>query len=460
MAKKPVSDGSGIPFSGYGGSVTVKGREYAVGLVWEEAPEKKSVLTQARKLAPRHGSDLVCARKPDHGQFALGSTANGHKAGMRSLAGIIADGIEGSFLAGFEVEGGYYVVASRDNQILAGWDRFLTEKQEAQEMVAELSYGAAWDTKIAPADFQIDDSNATPLDVAIGGSSTKARLQSVSQKGMYLRVGGVAVVAIIAVLGYQQYTAYELEQAQEAERQRLIDIQRQQIEEANRKPKPLPLPWIGEAYGYDTINLCVKQILATPVEVPGWNPLALVCTDDKAPGGERHLAVSLSLKRSNGTINWATASLNRLSPKPHINWDGRDGITAVWDSLPSTAREYKAGVKTRTEEEMERYLRLQFEELNQAVTLNSTQYRPPPPNQQAGKTFYPAHNILSFGFSEPQDPREFAALLAPLPVMTVQAVKLDIERMIWSVEGKAYEEVVEKPVGTAGPGKLGPLPPR
>ena len=127
-----LGGGNSVEYDGTGGVVNVSGKNYAVGLIWETIEEGK-IYNTARESAHAHGADLICIRKPAKRQYGLASTSSGHRQGMVPLAALISECIEGSFVGVFEIPNGYYIVAIREDVILAGNDRIITSQEEAIE---------------------------------------------------------------------------------------------------------------------------------------------------------------------------------------------------------------------------------------------------------------------------------------------------------------------------------------
>ena len=423
-------------YTGSGGVLNVRNGKYAVGLVWEAVTDQsKPILNQAREGAHRNGADLLCIRKPNRVQYGLGSTKVGHTSGMPPLASVVAQTIAGSFIAAFETEAGYYLVASRDDQILPGCDRLIADKNEAIDTFADLFYSATWDQQIAPKDFGIEGPLNTTLDVAVGGLSPKAKLQPASSRGLFIRIG---IFVLLAALLFGAYSYYQgaIQQA-EADRVTQENIRKRAAEDAARAAKApdAPYPWDEKQVGILALNGCVEAILAANVSAAGWTPQTVTC--DGA-------SVTAALKRSGGTVNWALATLGESTPKPRMHWD-RDSITASWP-IRAVAT-YPKGTQTKPVLDMTRYLNAQFDELFQVVNTKATTVIPPPPNQRPANNagplppVVPPYGMLAISFNTSQNPKEYSKILAAIPVLVLGSVKLDIASGVWTIEGNAYEQL-------------------
>lgn len=449
MARKPDSADPGNPgiFAGRaagGGLVRVGRKQHAAGLVWETVAEGgKGAQAQAREAARRHGGDLVCLRKPAKTQYGVGSRRLGHKPGMAPLASFLAEAVEGSFVAVFEIEGGYYLAAVRDEQVLAGCDRLLADRQEAMEAFAELHYGSTWTQSIAPKDWGIEGTAPVRLDEALGGLRPRSLLAPADSRRA---LAALACVALIGAAG-AAYVHHQEQEAQrlaleQAARERALREQRDKRAKADQPPPP-PLPWENKQQGVPALSACVGAILAAPTEVAGWEPVGLTCAEAR---------LTAAYKRAGGTINWISASLNRPGFRPSVTQSGPDTALVAW-SIPKVAL-HARDAPTAPRAEVRRYLTASFEEAFQPVEIKLDDPKPVAVNTGRGVQNIPApYQGLAFSLRTRHDPREFARILAPVPALVVTSVKLDLGTWTWSIEGNVYERIENA-------GEPAPAPPR
>jgi hypothetical protein len=453
MARAKGGDVKSSPdvFQGTGGVVRVNGKGYAAGLVWEGVSDVGRGAAQARAAADENGADLVCMRLPAKIQYGLGAKSAGHKSGMAPLASGLAEVIEGSFVGAFAIDDGYYLVAAREDQILAGCDVVVADAEEAQERFQELYVAQNWQQVIAPKEWGIDAATTTSLDDVLTGHKPKSTLTAKSKAGLYIKIAGALVVVAGCYFAYGAYEAHELQvQQEEQERQEAADRAAAAAAEAAELAK-FKMPkygWEDKPYGVPLIEACRDAIMSRPITAPGWRPLGLTCTQ---------AAVSLALTRDGGTANWVHSGLDRGRERPDVV-EVAGGVLATWP-LALDAGSYDKDSKTGKLVEERAYLSRQFEEI---FMQPSVRIEDGPIVQLPGKTATsPKVNAvlerhLVFSFQTNHDPREFLRLLAPIPALTVSSVKLDLANWTWTIEGTAYEKLdVDLPGAKGGKGGKG-----
>ena len=136
------------------GVVRVGRRDYAIGLHWNGVDQPTRAAFEARELAATSSfaADFFCVRQGGTPQFGLGFRAQGHKSGMPSLAAHVASAKGGSWIGLFEVAGGYYLVAIRDDGILSECDRFFEDPEEARNVFEDFQGQSDWSEALAPVD--------------------------------------------------------------------------------------------------------------------------------------------------------------------------------------------------------------------------------------------------------------------------------------------------------------------
>lgn len=452
MAHDDMADGPLTPtFTGAGGVVTVNSKTYAVGLIWEpvQVPGPKPA-AQAKAAAAANAADLICLRKPKPTQFGLGSRFAGHQSGMAPLATLLADRIDAtSFVAAFAVEGGYYLCAVRDDQVLPGCERLIHEAEEARDAFCDLYYNSQWANAISPKDWPIEGTENTAIEELVMGASAKTTLTAVSSRKAAI-LGLVALAALSAAgLGYWQYTVAEAERIAEEQRLEQMRIAEEQRAATQQKPIILPAyPWEGRNLGMSVLVACSEGMLRAPISHPGWQPVSLACGDSVPPPGAESgkqqpagpPSLTLVMKREGGTINWLTQSLeSSLGFRPSVTNQGAQ-VTVSWPLRGPEMQRFDADTPTGDVREGMEYLTRHFEEIFVPVDLRG----------EAGQPFtYPGRDrrpvqasltrSLAFSFRTGHDPREFARILAPLKAMTVNAVRLELASWTWSIEGNAHE---------------------
>lgn len=461
MNEEEIIEYNTAGFTGTGGTVKVGSRTYAVGLVWETitSGKKKSPSVIAKESGKEQYADFFCLRPPANMQYGLGAKSVGHKAKMAPLASVLAENIDGSFVAVFEVDDSYYVCAVRDEVILAGYDRLFEDKQAAADFFTEIKFNSSWDSSFAPEDWNIQDTVHKKLDEILGGDrpSSKILLQPISSRGMLIKGCLIFLLLLAGVSGYlynQQLAQDKIASDAADAAARKIDLERKSHTKVVAVHIP-PMPWEGQASMVQVLNACMIAISSAPLDIPGWKPVAITCHKPENDPINGPLLAIMTIHRDGGTLNWIAPFINKPNFKPQIrptqqSAQGASSYDVIWNvDLPADAVKYVANssftemVKTRY------YLTSQFEELFQVLTIKETEAHPidyvipPPSNSRASpqrKAFVPYRN-LAFGFQTAQDPMEYIATLKPIPLSVLGKLTLDLSNWQWTIEGNVYEKL-------------------
>jgi hypothetical protein len=445
-AKRQTPDSVAVtPFPERGGTATVKGKTYAVGMVWATPAEAGKIDASAKQAAKQQSADLICIRKPARMQFGLGSKATGHKAGMPPLASFLADLVEGNFVAGFELgDGSFYIVAVREGQILSGTDRVYGTREEAIDNYHDLFMAMDWTQAIAPSGWAIENTGGITLEDLIVGRP-KSKLQAVSSSGIILKA---IVVLVVLGLGYYGYSAYEQHQADLLEQQQEAAAAEaaREAADAARKRGAFHMPsltWEGRMVGIPLIAQCQDAILAAPISVPGWDPIAIACLENvNTPPARETWNVALTLHRAGGTINWIAPALNHPGFKPSITQNSADTILVTWPLDTDADSAFDKTAATTHLASARNYITRQFEEVYQPVDMKDSdgqQVTVKGPNGKPQVVVLERH--LDFSFKTAHDPKDYLRILAPIPVLAAASVQLDIASWTWTVQGTVYERM-------------------
>ena len=451
---------NGIEFTGAGGVIRVVNKTYAVGLVWESLETTKNISKTAKQAARNHGADLFCIRKPSKNQYGLGSTKSGHQQKMPPLAAFLTEVMDGSFVAAFDVGGGrYYLVAAREDMVLAGHDRIITNKEEAIEIFHELLVGSNWNQAICPKDWEIDGTKQDSLENIIVGIKSRTRLESIYSAGYFVKIAGLASVVILVVGVVALYEKHEADLADEdrarSARER-AELEARLLAERNKFVLPA-MPWEGNPSGVPTINSCVKNILLTHVDIPGWNVTDIKCTLHSAEillsSPERPVKIpamldmSMLLERSGGTINWVAEALNKNGFHPSIIEEKGGKLNVTW-SVPAPPSDYGPENKEAKNtpaapgnvDKADKYLVTQFDEIFSHVELKKAEGASVTIPQGKGT---PQHIVvekhLSYAFKTTYNPIDFSSILKHIPAILVSEVDFNPTTWTWLIEGSIYE---------------------
>ena len=444
-------DGATAPaqFTESGGNVGVGGKTYAVGLLWYSVTDSAKVTAEARASAKEKGADLVCIRKPGKTQYGLGAKSTGHKSGMAPLAAFLSEVVEGNFVGVFECDVGYYLVAVREEKVLANTDRVFATQAEADEAFHELAVAMDWTQRIAPKEWNAEVTASSTLEELLQGAKPRSKFEPISNSGLYIKVVIAALVLVGLGFAYEQYASYEEAQQEAAAAAAAAEQARVAAEKRNlaSQVKLPPYQWEGEQYGIDMFIACSDAIIAAPINVPGWTPVSVTCSAPVPaavpgqPGAPQKWTVAVAFKRDGGTMNWFGPALNKPDFRPSVVQTGAGDAVVSWP-LPDTANHFDKDSRTGATAEARRYLVSQFEEIYQPIELKeaSTQvFQMPAQNNK--KQDVPLERHLAFSFKTSHDPKDYLKILAPIPAMVANSVKLDLATWAWTIEGTTYEKL-------------------
>ena len=186
------------------GAVTVDGQKFAVGLVWQPLQNLDDPIVEIRESAESEaGADLYCLRPAATPQYGIGHSEFGHRDGMPSLAAAVAAALsdKGSICAVFKVDEGWWLIAIRNDLILAEEDIVFTNEVEAQKAYAAMMAVPDWDLRIVPPEWNIEGVQQQDLGKLIRGMR-KVRLQQINaqRRTKFLLVIAILIVLVVGYL--------------------------------------------------------------------------------------------------------------------------------------------------------------------------------------------------------------------------------------------------------------------
>ena len=178
------------------GVVTVDGQKFAVGLIWQPLQNLDDPIVEIRESAESEaGADLYCLRPAATPQYGIGYSEFEHRDGMPSLAAAVAAALsdKGSVCAVFKVNEGWWLIAIRNDLILAEEDVVFASEEEAQKAYAAMMAVPDWGIRIVPPEWNIEGVEQRDLAKLIRGMR-KVRLQQINAQR---RTKFLLVIAII-----------------------------------------------------------------------------------------------------------------------------------------------------------------------------------------------------------------------------------------------------------------------
>ena len=440
MAEVDTFEEDGAPAESAASVIKVAGKNYAVGLLWNDVDEKGEAAKEARAMAarPQIEADLFVTRAQAD-QFGLGWRRNGHTRGMASLAGHLADarvGKQGSWIGLFEVAGGFYLIAVRDDAILARTDKVYADERDARGPFEDLLGMADWTEVFAPEGMGFDQADGTGIE-AIVASGKSPRLQDVDKVSSLVKWGLAASIVAIMVVGSLWY----LDRVAEEENARVLA----ELAEQAKRNMPLaggqqeieipPMPWDGRPVGAKFLVNCRAAMDKAVLDFPGWATRGIEC-DSSSSQARLLLERAAPLGSGGGTVNWIRWTLDR-SPslsKASAMPSGDNGASVSWSVDGTEKHGPVLASKTPDIGRSRFYLQSWFEEAFTPIQF---------PNVESNAFW----RTLKFRFSTTHDPVRFSQIVDRIPGLVVDKVSVDLRRApaVYTVEGAFFEELPPPP---------------
>jgi len=412
--------GSGV------GVVKVGKRDYAVGLHWNSVEVPGNAAKEARAMAKGAvKADLFCVRVGLTTQFGLGFKSLGHKPRQPSLAAHLASVKSGSWIGLFEVSGGYYLIAVREDGIIAETDRFFASSEDAQYEFENLYGQSDWGDTYGPASLDIPGTRPESLDTLVSGKPP-ARLSEVDLSKTMLKIAFGAVVVIGGIFGGQSYL-------DSVEAQRIADEAAAQAERARKMLTPEsktvqvpPMPWENQPLAVPTVAACVEAANGFHVDMPGWRVAEVFCEGSS-------IAVAIDrlkgLTDGGAPVTWLAPAIKRPGFEPEITYPPDGSGSRVRVSWPLTkAPSISPAITTLKIHQVKRSM----------LEVMESRWTPINFSDADTNEFWKG---LAFRFTTKQSPTAFGDLLGAVPGVIISRIHHNVDTGDWSLEGKVYEQL-------------------
>jgi hypothetical protein len=410
------------------GVIRVNKRDYAVGLQWNtlEDPSRASEEARAYASMPSVSADFIGVRQSTSPQFAVGFKSYGHKSNMPSLAAHAAREKGGSWLGLFEVAGGYYLLAVRDDAIISEFDRFYDDREAALRAFQEVRY-MPWDETIAPASFQVDQNSSATLETLLSGKPP-VKLSDVKKTSPIVKFCLAGFFVVGSIVGVSLYLQGEgLEEGQ----RRAAELAQQATSPFAQQPEveaPPEMPWVNKLQGAKFLDRCVGDIRKFRLSIPGWTVTEFFC---KLETGTAAAAIDRAgtIGSGGGSINWIKKYVSRDGFEPRITPPPEGSGSRVRVDWPlSDVPNHPVDIKTLKIDKIRHALLTIFEDRMTPIRFGEADT-----NQ-----FWRG---LQFDYETKLDPLAFADVLSAVPGLIVDDVTYSVTTNTWSVKGRAYEQL-------------------
>ena len=419
------------------GVVTVGGQKFAVGLVWQPLQNLDDPIVEIRESAESElGADLYCLRPAATPQYGIGHSEMGHKDGMPSLAAAVAAALSdtSSVCAVFRVDEGWWLIAIRNDLILAEEDVVFANEVDAQKAYAAMMAVPDWDLKIVPPEWNIEGVQQRDLTKLVH-SVRKVRLQEINaqRKTQFLLGITVAIVAVVGYLIYLVVGAWQtIFQDKVLERPEPPVIKFDPVAPAPSLHKPWDV--VPDIHAF--FNQCwVSAHQVQAIIVPGWTMGTVQCTP-------KELTTSWRLTNvKEGRLSWMKFGVQQYQLsnfKMDISADGTSVNGSMqFSNIPMVPSKPKLTVKELEEDvrEIQQSTGLTFQFTRQTLLDPPNRADGSRPPNQKSYTYY-AFSVLS-----PYAPMEwqtFFEKFSGLELTKLEYTPSGDATNKWKYEGRIY----------------------
>lgn len=419
------------------GVVSVDGQRYAVGLIWQPLQNLDDPILEIRETAESEmGADLYCLRPAVTPQYGIGRTELEHKDGMPSLAAAVASVFadQTSLCAVFKVEEGWWLVAIRNDLILAEEDVVFSNEDEAKRAYASMMAVPDWGLRIVPEEWAMEGTESKNLAMILQ-KARKIRLQPVNAVRRTKFLLFIAIVIILVVV-WLIYSLVALWKNVFPDKKIEHRIQEPVILEPRRPEPEKPKPWEKVVDLSAFFNQCwTSSYQIQSIIIPGWTMGNIECTPSKASTSWRLTNIQ------EGRLTWMNFGLEEYQLE-----NMKVDVSASGDSATGTLEFRKMPMIVSVPRMTSAELEADLKEIKQAMNLNGLQYTRQtlldPPNRPDGtkpvnqKTYV----YYSFTVSSPLSPLEWQGFFdkfSGLELLRVQYTPMGSDNK-WTYEGRIY----------------------
>ena len=417
------------------GVVTVKGQRYAVGLIWQPLQNLDDPILEVRETAESEmGADLYCLRPAATPQYGIGRTELEHRDGMPSLAAAVASVFadQPSFCGVFKVDEGWWLVAIRNDLILAEEDVVFSGEEEAQRAYSSMMAVPDWGLRIVPEEWQMEGAEFRDLSSVLQ-KARKIRLQPINavRRTKFLLIIALLIIGVVVWLVYSLIALWK--NVFPPEKIRVVE---QPTVLPPVRPEPeKPKPWEKVVDLSAFFNQCwTSSYQIQAIIVPGWTMGSIECTPTGASTTWRLTDIQ------EGRLTWMNFGLDEYqleNMKIDVSASGDSASgTLAFSKLPMVA-----SVPKLTPEELEEDLK----EIKQAMNLQGLQYSRQslldPPNRPDGtrKDKKKSYTYYSFTVNSPYSPKEWQGFFDKFSGVELQRVQYTPgSDSNWIYEGRIY----------------------
>lgn len=398
-------------------SFTVGGVQYAASLFWESLQNVDAPFLDAKEAAENVlvGADLFCVKHGKSPQLGLAVSNQGFRKGMNvaAVTAVTAMSDVSSLLAVFKVDAGYWYLCVRNDIILSDGDVLFVNEADAKEQFMSMLSVPDWSRKIAPAEWEIDETEAKDVaDVFVNGLD--AKLEKINAlRGFELVVA--IVVPLIGAFFLIKFITQTFFSTHSLQKQ--VVTRHAQKKVVKEVEQVIPAPWEAMVDPVWMLDTCRDKILSlVAISTPGWSNNGVTCSQSSA---------ITSWRRNFGRLSWIEMSLS-YSGLTFANKTIDERGETVTVSMPFQTVEKVTSVPDKSALELRNMINDLFQTLNLSISLTNGQ-------TQTGNKVY---DFIDFKINSTYDPDVWKPLLTKFSGLKVNNIRYS--RGVWNYEGTIY----------------------
>ena len=416
---------------------------YAIGLFWQPLQDVDDPISEIREtMESDERSNLYVIHYGRAPQYGIGRSDKGHAAGqvVASISVLDALSDKSSFVAVFEVEGGWWFLAARNDLILPEEDVLYRTEKEAKDAFYSMMAVPDWGYKIAPSSWNIDDTEEMLLEDLLK-TGAQVRLNSLSAiRGTKVLVTIATLILIVIVAAvYSIISFIDREKSEPTFIEPIVPQSNIQPVEPQREEEK---PWEKLVSVPDFLEICwTSSYQLKAMKIPGWTLNQIVCTPEGLSTGWG--------REDKSRIAWLESALRdqyKIKGEVQINETG----TAATIHIPFTNLPIVASTPAYSIQK----LRREMTDISQALSLPiqvstgqvvvETAVQTQPKAGEAQPQISKVYEFLSFSFSSAMDPPAWESFFKPFQALEITKIEYNpgSESALtenWRYEGRIFE---------------------
>ncbi len=405
----------------WGTSITVDGQTYATSLFWQPLQNQEDPLSEVAEASEGilEGADLYCVKPGKAPQFGICVSHEGYKKGevvaAVALSTALAD--RSSFIAVFKVDEGWWYTCVRNDIILSDGDMLFLNEEDAKNQFTSMLAVPDWGRKIAPEEWNIDDTeNIQLMHLLQRGSTAKLqRINGIRGAKLMMIVGVSAVVGLWLLSSLIDALLFT-----PVKRPVVVPVQPKVVKKVEKPP--VVKPWETLKNASQILDGCVANIQKLQrVLPPGWEGSTFSCSQTGA---------TTSWKRSFGRMSWMKKALDKTGIKfSYVKFSDDGNNVAVGLDYPKV--DVISSPPMMSLPKLRETLNNFFQSIDEKVSLQNGTF-----TQTVSEKERHMYRYVGFSFSSPYNPTVWGELLTKFSGLDIKVINYDGNT--WKYEGAIY----------------------